>query len=201
MSDSVPGDRPVICVFGSYSPKPGEPLWESAWALGQALAAAGYTVANGGYDGTMLASAQGAKAAGGATIGVTCEVFNNYRGERMQANAYIDREIGAEDLLCRIRTMMDLADGYVAMDGGTGTLLELACVWEFVCKGLTRPRPIIAYGEFWRPLVERIACVRPKHAACIHLADSPAGVVEILAQELNRRGPGGVGSQEAGEGR
>ena len=54
--DSAAADRPIICIFGSYSPKPGEPLYEQAYQIGHELAKAGFVVANGGYDGIMEAS-------------------------------------------------------------------------------------------------------------------------------------------------
>jgi len=42
--------------------------------------------------------------------------------------------------------------------GGTGTLLELAEIWELVNKGFINPaKPIVLMGDFWRPLAELMA--------------------------------------------
>lgn len=177
-------NTPVICIFGSYAPKPGEPLYEQAYSVGHALARAGYIVANGGYDGTMRASAKGAKDAGGTTIGVTCTIFSNSRGQRLQANPHIDREIEHADLLARIREMMEMSAGYVMLEGGTGTLSEFGIVWEFVAKGLIKPRPIFVVGDFWLPLVDRILSVRPKHGKHIHRVETPEEIVEIAARTV-----------------
>jgi uncharacterized protein (TIGR00730 family) len=172
--------RPVVCIFGSYSPSEGEPLWDQAYAIGHALAQAGYVVANGGYDGIMHASAKGAKDAGGTTIGVTCTVFGNYRGQVLKANPCIDREILHENVLRRIEAMMTMSDAYVILEGGTGTLSEFGIVWEYVCKGLIEPRPIFVVGDFWLPLVEVIRQVRPQHCDCIH----PVRTAEEIVSKL-----------------
>ena len=53
----------------------------------------------------------------------------------------------------------------LSLPGGTGTLLELAAVWELKNKGfLDGGKPIILMGDFWQPLVKLIESRRcPKH--------------------------------------
>jgi uncharacterized protein (TIGR00725 family) len=178
-SDPKSKDR-VATIFGSYSPRPGEALYELAYRIGYDLAKAGYVVCNGGYDGTMEASCRGAKDAGGRTIGVTCAIFSDYRGKPLKANPYVDQEIVHSDVFSRIQEMMRLGDAFVVLEGGTGTLAELAIVWEFVCKGLVDRRPIVVVGDFWTPLVDRVAQVRPKHAAMVTVARSPQDVIAAV---------------------
>src|SRR6185436_15705257 len=144
--------QPVICIFGSYSPKSGEALYRTAYDIGHALAKAGYCVANGGYDGTMEASHRGAKEAGGCTVGITCSIFGGYRETPLKANRYCDEEIHYDNVMHRIDKMMQMSAGYVFLEGGTGTLSELGLVWEYVAKGLIEPRPIFIVGDFWRPM-------------------------------------------------
>lgn len=170
----------VVSIFGSYSPRPGDPLYESAYRTGYALAEAGYIVCNGGYDGTMEASARGAKDAGGRTIGVTCDVFSDYRGMPLRANPYVDREIRHGDVFSRIREMMALSCGFVILEGGTGTLTEFAIVWEFICKGLAPRRPIVTVGEFWTPVIEAIRTARAKSAAFVTPVDRAENVVAAI---------------------
>ncbi|MBN1489930.1 MAG: LOG family protein [Phycisphaerae bacterium] len=177
----TPNEQRIVAIFGSYSAKPGEPQYEQAYQIGLGLARAGFVVCNGGYGGTMLASARGAKAVGGRTIGVTCSLFTDASGQPLQPNPHIDEEIAHDDLLRRIEAMMRMACGYVVLEGGTGTLAEFAIVWEFVCKGLVRRRPIVVVGEFWRPVVESIRRSRPEHAAMVTLACEPADVVTAIA--------------------
>jgi uncharacterized protein (TIGR00725 family) len=49
----------IITVYGSSRPKFGEEEYQTAYELGKLLANSGFTVCNGGYGGTMEASAQG----------------------------------------------------------------------------------------------------------------------------------------------
>lgn len=176
--------QPIICIFGSYAAKKGQPLYEQAYAIGHSLARAGYTICNGGYDGTMRASAKGAKDAGGTTIGVTCTIFSGSRNKPLKANRYIDHEIPHDDLYARIDAMMRMSAGYVVLEGGTGTLTELAIVWESVCKKLIDPRPIIVVGDFWRPLVDQLTRARPKTSNHLHIAETTTEVLDILIKAL-----------------
>lgn len=142
--------KKVISVFGSLRPREDEPEYLEARNLGKELALAGFVVCNGGYGGIMEASARGAKEAGGETIGVTVDTFTRV------ANRWIDREIREHTLLGRIETLVNSADGYVVVKGGTGTLLELAYVWEFINKQLIPEKPIIVVGDFWVKVIETL---------------------------------------------
>ena len=71
-----------IAVFGSGIIKKGSRQFKIAYEIGFSLAKAGFVVANGGYGGSMLASAKGAKEAGGKTIGVTTDDFGSSRSNQ-----------------------------------------------------------------------------------------------------------------------
>lgn len=140
----------VISVFGSSRPRENDPEYLEARTLGRELARAGFVVCNGGYAGIMEASARGAKESGGATIGITVETFPR------KPNKWIDTEISKPNLVQRLEDLVGTADGFVILKGGTGTLLELAYVWEFINKKLIRERPIVLCGEFWNGVVETL---------------------------------------------
>lgn len=162
----------VITVFGSSAPLPSSPAYQLAYDLGRAIAEAGWTLCNGGYGGTMEAAARGAVEAGGHTIGVTCSRFG-----RTGPNRYIQQEIPTFDLLARLNTLVRLGSAYVVLPGGTGTLLELALVWELVNKRLVRrAAPLILLGDHWTPLVELVRREQPD-AQEPRLAATPAEVI------------------------
>ncbi len=143
-------EQKIIVVFGSSRPKQGEAEYQLAQALGAELAKAGFIVCNGGYAGIMEASARGAKEAGGSTIGVTVTEFSK------PANRSIDKEIRLPTLTERLMKLVELGDAYVILKGGTGTLLELAYVWEFINKGLLREKPIVVVGNFWNGVIDTL---------------------------------------------
>ena len=62
----------LVTVFGGARVLADDQLYADCRTLGHLLAEAGYTVASGGYTGTMEAVLRGAAEVGGHTIGYTC---------------------------------------------------------------------------------------------------------------------------------
>ena len=175
------GNPAVITVFGSSAVREGEPAYAQALELGAAIARAGWVLCNGGYGGTMEATARGAKSEGGTTIGVTCRLF------RSQPNPYLDEQIVAANLSERIDMLVSRADGFVVLPGGTGTLAELAVTLEMVSKGFGRARPVVLLGPYWYPVVELADRERGRLRPLVHLAHSPHQAVEHLRKALASR--------------
>ena len=168
----------TVTIFGTGRAKPGDSAYKLAYETGRLLAQAGFTIVNGGYGGTMLAAAKGAAEAGGKVIGVTCSAF-----KRSTANQYITREIVAESLDERLDTLIELGQGYVVLPGGTGTLLELAKVWELKNKGFLETRkPIILVGGYWKPLVDLVATDDHDSSNCLTIADGPEQAAKLIAE-------------------
>ncbi len=159
--------KPVVCVFGSAGPVEGSAEFQAAYEAGRELALLGYVVANGGYAGTMLASARGAKEAHGATIGVTCKLWST------KPNGFLDQIIETENLTQRGCELVGLGSGgFVVLDGATGTLLELATVWEFMAKNAMKTVPIVCVGSFWQPVADTITSVAPKAGKFVQFVDT-----------------------------
>ena len=170
----------IITIFGTSNAKPGDEVFSLAYELGRLCAQAGFAIANGGYGGTMLAAAKGAKQLGGKTIGVTCSAFG-----RKSPNEFITEEISTNSLAERLNKLMELGAAFVVLPGGTGTLLELAQVWEFTNKGFVNPpRLIILLTDFFRPLVDIVAVDDKKSVEFITIARTPAQVIEILMEQF-----------------
>jgi uncharacterized protein (TIGR00725 family) len=145
----------VVTVFGSSRLLPRDPTYEEAYRLGYELARRGFIVCTGGYGGVMEAVSRGAREAGGHTIGITARVF------ALQANAWVAEEVVVETWQQRLFALIERGQGYVVCPGGTGTLVELAVVWELQNKRLAEPRPCALLGSFWRPVIEHVARAEP----------------------------------------
>ncbi len=170
-------DRNIVTVFGSGDVNPLEELYQTAYELGRTIAQLGLTLCNGGYGGTMEASARGAVEAGGHTIGVTCTAFG-----RGGPNPYVRQEIPTFDLFQRLQTLIRLGRAYVVLAGGTGTLVEFALAWELLNKGLLRGgRPLILLGDSWHPVIECVARAQ-SDAVETQAVASVAAAREILSQ-------------------
>ena len=168
----------IIAIFGSGRPEPADDTFILAEKIGLLLAEAGFTVINGGYGGTMLAAAKGSSKAGGKTIGVTCKAFVSVR-----ANEYVSREIVTETLDERLDTLIKTAQAYVVLPGSTGTLLELAKVWELKNKGfINKNKPVILVGGFWQPLLDLMKAEDSECIQYIQVAEEPERVLEIIKQ-------------------
>jgi len=175
-------DNIVVSIFGTSRAKAGSDIYKLAFETGRLLAETGFDVANGGYGGTMLASAKGAKQAGGKTIGVTCSAFRSGK-----ANEYVSEEIVTRNLDERLDTLLKLAAAYIVLPGGTGTLLELAKVWELKNKGFVKAdKPIILIGEFWKPLIEIIVADDPSSRDFLTLVQGPGDAKDCLVGEFKK---------------
>jgi len=75
---------------------------------------------------------------------------------------------------------IQLGHGFVACKGGTGTLVELAVVWEMLNKSVIPAKPFVVLGDFWVPILER---VRGCKAA---LAKAPGVKIGAFSHYLQR---------------
>jgi len=181
----------IVTVFGSSRPREGESEYEEARELGRRLALRGLAVCSGGYGGVMEGVSRGAKEAGGATYGVTAEFFNK------SANEWVDTEVRMKTWEERLFELIRLADGFAVCKGGTGTLVELAVVWEMLNKSVMSGKPIAVVGGFWQPILDRVREVEqgPRltsqgrvwgeaNGNLVHSAATPEETAEYLARQL-----------------
>jgi hypothetical protein len=166
----------TITVFGSSLPGEGSQAYLEARRLGRLLAEAGYAVCNGGYAGLMEASARGAREAGGHTVGITCTIWPR------PANPYIVEEVRTESFLARLMTLIERGDAYVVLAGGTGTLAELALVWEMMNKAsLSKTvggrKPLLVMQPYWQPVIE---CLRQEVELKIGHLSQEAPAMDII---------------------
>ena len=177
----------IVTVFGSSRPREGDADYGEARVLGRALARHGFAVCSGGYGGVMEAVSRGAKEAGGKTYGVTAEFFKSAK-----LNRWIDIEVPKATWEERLFELIRLAHGFVACKGGTGTLVELAVVWEMLNKSVMPKKPFAVLGGFWAPILDRVREVELGHPApwgeangrLVYVADSPGEVALHLQNSL-----------------
>jgi uncharacterized protein (TIGR00730 family) len=178
--------KKVITVFGSSRPEEGHADYEEAVELGKALAHAGFAMCTGGYGGVMEGVSRGAREAGGRVLAVTSSFFKS------RANRWVDEEITMPTWQERLFELVRLGDGYVACKGGTGTLVELAVVWEMLNKKAMERRPFVVLGDFWQPILERVREVERGHASgwgelndpLVHQAPTPSDAAQFLSARL-----------------
>ncbi|MDP2363375.1 MAG: LOG family protein [Ignavibacteria bacterium] len=167
----------TITIFGSAFPKENDAQYKFAYRLGALLAQNGFNICTGGYIGIMEAASKGAFDNGGLIYGVTIELWKS------EPNPYITIEVREEKLFDRITKLLELGDAYVILQGGTGTLLEFAAVWEYANKNLQQPKPIICHSQMWKELVDTMnkqMLIEDRRTDLIKCCDSAEEIVEYL---------------------
>jgi uncharacterized protein (TIGR00730 family) len=143
-----------VCVFCGSS-TPNDPRYrEAAVELGALVATRGIRlVYGGGRVGLMGALADAALAQGGRVTGVIpVGLFSREVGHTGLTELH---EVGS--MHERKRLMYDLADGFIALPGGLGTLEELAEVTTWSQLGLHRkPVVLLDVDDFWAPLCAQL---------------------------------------------
>ena len=179
----------VVTVFGSSRPREKDADYEEARVLGRALAKHGFSVCSGGYGGVMEAVSRGAREAGGKTYGVTAEFFKTAK-----RNPWTDVEVRMKTWEERLFELIRRGDGFVACKGGTGTLVELAVVWEMLNKSVMTGKPFAVLGDFWQPILDRVREVELGHPApwgeanerLVYVAATPGDVASHLTSRVKR---------------
>lgn len=144
---------PGICVFCGSSTGVNPLYAAAAKELGKALAAAGISlIYGGGKVGLMGVMADEVLAHGGEVIGVIPDFL--YQLE--VGHDGITRLEIVQTMHERKKRMADLADGFVAMPGGWGTLDELAEILTWRQLGLIhQPVGILNTNSFFSPLLDQ----------------------------------------------
>jgi uncharacterized protein (TIGR00730 family) len=141
----------AVCVFcGSNVGR--NPAYEQAAAsVGTALARAGLKlVYGGGKVGLMGAVADAVIAAGGQAEGVMPRALV----EREIAHPHLTELHVVETMHQRKMMMADLADAFVALPGGAGTLEEFFEQWTWALLGIHgKPCGLLNVADYFAPLI------------------------------------------------
>lgn len=171
----------IVGIYGSARLPESDPRWAAAFALGAALAEAGFTIATGGYEGIMGAASRGARSKGGEVLGYTVTSWDG-----LPANEAVTQRIDSADLFERLRRFSS-ADLLIGLDGGIGTLAEIAVAWNLL--QVSDARPLLLVGDPWIELVDlvrRRLVVGPADLAIVRTLPSgtPASMVVAEARLL-----------------
>jgi uncharacterized protein (TIGR00730 family) len=154
--------------------------------MGKAIAQAGISlVFGGGKTGLMGALADGALQTGGTVIGVVDEHLN----QPQLIHAGLTRLEVTPDLHQRKARMSALADAFIALPGGFGTLDELFETLTWSQVGLhQKPVALLNTNHFFDPLFNLIehahqeGFIYSEHRELLIVADTPPSVLDRLAR-------------------
>ena len=146
-----------ICVYCASNDGVLPDYLTAARTIGRVLAERGLTVVfGGGRVGCMGALADGALAAGGEVIGI-------------MPHALVEREVAHRGLTAlhvvdtmheRKAMLAELADAFIVLPGGLGTLEEFFETWTWAQLGVHhKPLALLDVAGFWQPMVTFLAHV------------------------------------------
>ncbi len=171
MPGAAPRRRPIAAVVGG-SQAPHEVL-DAAERLGKGLVDAGFRVVTGGLGGIMLAASRGARSSTAWTEGTVVGVLPQYAAGA--ANPFVDIAVPTGLGQARNVVVVAMADVVVAVDGGAGTLSEMAHAWQ-----LGKPIVALDLGDGWSSRLAGEA-LDDRRGDVIHRAASVVQAVELAA--------------------
>ena len=173
-----------VCVFCGSSPGCNPAYRVTAESLGRALALSGRRlVFGGGKVGLMGVLADAVLAHGGDAIGV----IPRHLVDLEVAHARLSDLRIVDSMHQRKQLMADLADGFVVLPGGLGTLEEFFEVWTWGQLGLHRkPYGLLNVASYFDPLLtfldhavqERF--VAPAHRELLLVDQDPDALLAAL---------------------
>jgi len=177
----------TICVFCGSSPGENPAHLKLATELGHAIADKGHSLVYGGGGlGLMGATARAARDSGAKVTGIIPHFLNAI--ERTIPG--IEHEF-VDDMHARKIRMFDLADAFVVLPGGVGTLEEVIEVMSWQRLNL-HDKPIVFLSDtgFWDKLIEVLSDIIKEGFAPDSLHNdiesdpSVAAVFETIARRL-----------------
>jgi len=173
-----------ICVFCGSSPGTDPRYLTAARDMGRTLAGRGLgLVYGGGSVGLMGAVADAALEAGGEVIGVIPQVLQI----RELAHQRLTTLHVVGSMHERKALMAELADGFVALPGGMGTLEELSEVLTWAQLGLhARPCGLLDVAGYYDPLIAffdravEAGFLRPAHRRLLVTGTTPEALLDLF---------------------
>jgi len=186
-----------VCVFCGSSPGRRPAYGRAARSLGAAIAGRGLGLVYGGSSiGLMGALADAALEGGGEVLGVLPRAL----ARREIAHRGLTRLEVVSSMHARKARMAGLADAFVALPGGLGTLEELAEVLTWGYLGIHRkPMGLLDVAGYWTPLIAFLdhavaeGFLRPEHRKLVVVERSPGRLLERLSRHKVPLAPRWIG--------
>jgi len=173
-----------VAIFGSARTPPDDPEYKAAQETAALLAHAGFAVITGGGPGVMEAANRGAFEAGGMSVGCNIEL-----PFEQKANPYQTKSLTFKYFFVRKMMFVKYSQAFVIFPGGFGTLDELFEALTLIQTHKIRDFPVVMFGSrYWKGLLDWVRDVALQEGKVadhdlhlLHLTDSPAEVVQIIA--------------------
>ncbi|MGC5030215.1 TIGR00730 family Rossman fold protein [Micromonospora sp. DT229] len=178
----------AICVFCASSRTLDQRWLDLATATGVEIARRGHTlVSGGGCVGMMGALVDGARSAGGRTIGVIPQALVDLEVADLDS----DELVVTDSMASRKIVMIEKSDAFLTLPGGLGTLDELFEVWTTATLALhQKPMVLVDTDGFYSPLLGWLrdltaqSFLKPGGLNLLHFVDTVPAALDALESRL-----------------
>jgi uncharacterized protein (TIGR00730 family) len=167
-----------IAFFGDAKILKSDPVYQDAFEIAKLLAQEGFTIVNGGGDGVMNASTQGAELVKGETLSITFHPDDAPGFEGRYLRNITDEEIVTTNYIERMFKLMEHADIFIVFKGGSGTISEFGTAWALAKIYYGHHKPFILYGHFWEEIID---CLKKN----MNIDAQECSVFEIVDKQEN----------------
>jgi uncharacterized protein (TIGR00730 family) len=170
--DRIP--KPAVTVFGSARVREGDAPYEQGREVAHLFAEQGWSVVTGGGPGVMEAANRGAKEGGGFSAG-----FNIQLPHEQRSNPYLDLSLTFRHFYTRKTMFVKVAEGFVVLPGGFGTVDELF-------EALTLIQTGKVLGWMRKELLDH-GMISTDDVELLHVTDDAAEAVRVVVDCHERR--------------
>ncbi|MEV2238532.1 TIGR00730 family Rossman fold protein [Micromonospora sp. NPDC049891] len=178
----------AICVFCASSRTLDKRWLDLAADTGAEIARRGHTlVSGGGCVGMMGALVNGARSAGGRTIGVIPQALVDLE----VADLASDELLVTDSMASRKILMIEKSDAFLTLPGGLGTLDELFEVWTTATLALHhKPMVLVDTDGFYGPLLKWLgdltdqAFLKPAGFDLLRSVDTVPSALDLIESRL-----------------
>lgn len=184
-----------VTFFGSARLKEGNPHYQKAQRIAEALAEHGIDIVTGGGPGIMEAANRGAEKTKGEESGSSLGLNIELPMEQV-LNPYVEKNESFHYFFSRKVALTFSAEAYLVFPGGFGTLDEFFEILTLVQTQKIVEVPIILVGsDFWSPLVKFIEeslkethkTIDPEDMELFQLLDDEEEIIEIVKSAPMRK--------------
>jgi uncharacterized protein (TIGR00730 family) len=181
-----------VCIYCGSSDRVKLEYLQAARSMGETVAHRGLQLVYGaGSTGLMGALSDAALQAGGEVIGVIPGYFNTPK----LAHSGLTRLEVVDTIHQRKARLVELADAFIALPGGFGTLEELFEILTWAQIGLhAKPVGLLNVQGYFDPLINLVDHIRAEgfiydeHRALFTQADDPQSLLDALENHVHPDG-------------
>jgi uncharacterized protein (TIGR00730 family) len=182
---------PAVAIFGSARMPQDSPYYKAAKETARLAAEAGLAVITGGGPSIMEAANQGAKEAGGVSVGCNIDL-----PMEQDPNPHQTLSMQFHYFLVRKMMFVKYSIAFIIFPGGYGTMDELFEALTLVQTEKIEHFPIVLYGpEYWKGLTDWLkdnvqgkGCIDDDDMELFTMVDKPEDAAKIVIDSARENG-------------